>query len=131
MLSRRAEKALSLLGLAGAEVSVLITGDRKMRALNRDYRGIDRTTDVLSFAMSEAGAGEVAGGPMPLGDIVISAPKAALQAEEAGHSTDDEMTFLLVHGLLHLAGFDHETNAADKRRMFKKQDELIGKLKGL
>lgn len=101
-----------------------------MRSLNRAYRGIDATTDVLSFAMSEAGAGVPGASgadapPVMLGDIVISAPRAVLQAAEAGHSTDEEMTFLLVHGILHLAGYDHETNASDKRRMFRKQGEII------
>lgn len=128
------------MGLQDAELCVLITGDRKMRALNREYRGKDTTTDVLSFpaltgeevvAIGRAG-GPVEGGgpPVMLGDIVISAPKAAAQAAERGHTLEDEMVFLLAHGILHLAGYDHETGEQDSRRMFRKQRELVARMKG-
>ncbi len=122
--------ALSSLGLDGAELGILVVGDRKMRALNREYRGMDRTTDVLSFSMleGEGGRGALKGGedmPLMLGDVVISAPKALAQAEMLGHSLEREMDFLLVHGILHLAGYDHERSKADERRMIKKQKELM------
>jgi len=141
MVKKYAETALSSLGYEGAELSVLITGDRRMRTLNRDYRGIDRTTDVLSFSMLDAaqagkwGTGNTGvagwqartgdGPPVVLGDIVISAPKAAAQAKEAGHPLSDEVCFLLVHGILHLVGYDHETGEADKRKMERKQEALL------
>jgi probable rRNA maturation factor len=122
------------MGLEGAELSVLVVGDRKMRALNREYRGMDRTTDVLSFSMleGEGGGGSLMGGedmPLVLGDVVISAPMAASQAEALGHSLEREMIFLLVHGILHLAGYDHERSKADERKMLKKQRELMELLK--
>lgn len=140
VLRKAAQSALSSLGSGDAELSLLITGDRKMRALNRAYRGLDRTTDVLSFSISggspakrgapgkrPAGAKSpsVDGPPAVLGDIVISAPKAKAQADELGHSLEDELLFLLVHGILHLMGYDHEAGVEEKRRMEKKQRELI------
>ncbi len=119
-------KALSSLGCADAELSILITGDGKMRRLNRQWRGIDRTTDVLSFSMLEGvGAAESGNAPLVLGDIVISAPRALAQAVEAGHSLEEELLFLLAHGILHILGYDHEKGANEKRRMEKKQKELL------
>jgi rRNA maturation RNase YbeY len=99
-----------------------------MRTLNSQWRGIDRTTDVLSFPMLDSS--ELAGAmtsriPTILGDIVISAPKAERQARLIGHSLEREMTFLMVHGLLHLAGYDHETGEADEARMIARQRELM------
>ena len=105
-----------------------------MRALNRRYRGLDSTTDVLSFSMLEGGqtgrgaADKVraaAGPPVVLGDVVISAPKAAAQALEAGHSTLDEMLALLVHGILHLIGYDHESGPAERRKMKRRERDLL------
>ena len=119
------------MGLGDAELGVLVVGDRKMRALNHLYRGMDRTTDVLSFSMleGEGGTGGFKGGggdvPLMLGDVVISAPMAASQAEALGHSLEREMVFLLIHGMLHLMGYDHERSKADERKMLKKQRELI------
>lgn len=95
------------------EVHLLLTGDEEIRELNRQFRGIDRPTDVLSFPLWEPGSepwnlpGEQE--PEPLGDIVISVETAARQAEEYGHSLQREVAFLFVHGLLHLWGFDHQT----------------------
>ncbi|MHB8174651.1 MAG: rRNA maturation RNase YbeY, partial [Nitrospirota bacterium] len=89
-------KALSSLGYQDAELSILITGDRKMRSLNRQWRGMDSTTDVLSFSMLEGdGLARASDAPIVLGDIVISAPKALAQALEAGHPLEDELLFLL------------------------------------
>jgi probable rRNA maturation factor len=121
------------MGLDGAELGVLVVGDRKMREMNREYRGMDRTTDVLSFSMLEGEGGRdamkgAADVPLILGDVVISAPTAAAQAEALGHSLEREMVFLLVHGILHLTGYDHERSKADERKMLKKQKELIALL---
>ncbi len=119
-------KALSHLGCADAELSILVTGDTKMRRLNRQWRGIDKTTDVLSFSMLEGdGIASAKDAPLVLGDIVISAPRALAQAVEAGHSLEEEMLFLLVHGILHIMGYDHESGGIEKQRMEGKQKELL------
>jgi len=112
-----------------------------MRSLNREYRGLDRTTDVLSFPVYEGGPDEVRralkeelalkGGPPPaLGDIVISASKSAAQAAERGHGLMDEMVFLLVHGVLHLAGYDHEKGPEAARAMTRKHNDLVRRIGG-
>jgi probable rRNA maturation factor len=133
MLRKAAGEALSLLGLTDAEVSVLVTGDRKMRTLNRCFRGKDDTTDVLSFP---AGPVEgirrrqcAAGPPAVLGDVVISAPRAMAQADRHGHTFERELVFLLVHGILHLAGYDHEKGPSEDRAMRRKQREFMARLK--
>ena len=119
-------RILSLLEQTKAELSIMFVGDRRMKQLNTQYRGIRKTTDVLSF---EAGI------PMPveidkvLGDIVISVPKAEAQAEEYGTGFYDEITRLLIHGTLHLLGYDHEQTASMARKMIKKEEELIDAIK--
>lgn len=97
-----------------------------MKRLNARYRGIDRSTDVLSFPMYD---GKRRGDPLLLGDIVICVPKAALQAAEHRVRLYDELLRLLVHGLLHLLGHDHERNAVRRKRMEKKERELLNALK--
>jgi probable rRNA maturation factor len=109
---RRAAAMLAVLALQEAEVSIVLTGDDQIHILNRDYRGKDRPTDVLAFAMREGELGELAG-PV-LGDVVISVPTARRQAEERGAAPLDEVTMLLAHGLLHLLGWDHDTAAKDR-----------------
>lgn len=98
-----------LYGALDAEVSVTLTNDAHIHALNRDYRGVDRPTDVLSFALTESEEPEIfdAPGGVVLGDLVISLERAAAQAEEYGHSFLRELSFLTVHGMLHLLGYDH------------------------
>lgn len=96
------------------EVSVLFCGDARMRVLNRDYRGKACTTDVLSFTM-----GEEAEGRLQAGDVVISRDRARRDAVRDGMTIREKVTELLAHGLLHLAGHDHETDA-DARRMDRK-----------
>lgn len=95
---------------APAELSLLVTDDAEMREINRQYRGVDDSTDVLSFSLID-GPGD--GPPAPdgllrLGDIVISYERAALQARDAGHSLAQELRELFLHGLLHILGYDHE-----------------------
>lgn len=97
-----------------------------MRSLNRRYRGKDRTTDVLSFALREGMFPHIQ--PTVLGDIVISVPAASRQATEAGHPLSREIERLLVHGLLHLLGYNHERGPHEARRMQRKELQL---LKGL
>lgn len=105
---RRAEKMLARLNLGPRELSVLLTDDRRIHRLNRDYRSKDRPTDVLAFAMDE---GDGRGADELLGDVVISLETAARQAAERGREPLDEVTHLLAHGLLHLVGYDHQTDA--------------------
>jgi len=102
-LRRRIEALAARHSTAGAEVTVVIVGDRAMRTLNRRWRKQDRPTDVLSFSLRDA----TPDGRHTLGDIVIAAPTAARQAKAGGHGLDREMETLAVHGFLHLVGFDH------------------------
>jgi probable rRNA maturation factor len=101
------EDLFTHLGLGSVEVDVLITDDDRMRALNRQYRDRDQTTDVLSFP---SGARALPALPRHLGDIVISAQRARRQAAEIGHGLSRELRFLALHGVLHLLGYDHETD---------------------
>ena len=111
------------------EISLLLTDNEHIHELNREYRGKDAATDVLSFAMEEGeDFAAVPGEPRLLGDIVISRQRAAEQAESYGHSTDREEAFLFIHGLLHLLGYDHERSAEDEREMFALQDKIINSL---
>jgi len=97
-----------------------------MRTLNRRYRGKDRATDVLSFSLREGSFPHVQ--PEVLGDIVIAVPTAARQAAEAGHPLAREIEFLLVHGLLHLLGYDHERGPAEARRMKRRELQLLKRI---
>ncbi len=120
-------------GLGEFEVSVLITDDNGIHELNRDFRGIDRKTDVLSFPMLEYESEEkpsedtVAEAENILGDIVISLETAVAQAEEYGHGVLREICFLTVHSMLHLFGYDHEEEA-DRQKMRRKEEYFLDKL---
>lgn len=102
------------------EVSVSFVGDEEIHELNRDYRGIDRTTDVLSFPMDDEFTNM-------LGDIVININKVIEQAKEYGHSEKREISYLTVHSTLHLMGFDHEEEE-DKKEMRAVEDRVMEKL---
>jgi probable rRNA maturation factor len=115
------------------EVVVTLVNNERIHELNREYRGVDRPTDVLSFAMNEPGEGEMEiyldesdmeEFPNMLGDIIISLPKAQEQAEDFGHSLERELGFLVVHGFLHLLGYDHGTEEEEKE-MFSRQEEVL------
>lgn len=112
----------------GAEVGISFVDNERIRIINRDYRGKDKPTDVISFALEEKGEGEVeiVGADIPplLGDIIISIPKAKEQAKEYGHSFMRELGFLAVHGFLHLLGYDHKTEEEEKV-MFSKQKDIL------
>ena len=120
-LNRFLAEATAALGLAG-EVSVLLTGDEQLRAMNRQFRGLDKPTDVLSFpALPEAANGGQGG------DLAISLETAAIQAADHGHTVQMEVKVLILHGLLHLAGYDHERDRGQMRRretMLRKQFAL-------
>ena len=105
-LERVAGAAMAHLEVDDRELSVLLTNDAGIHPLNRDWRGKDRPTDVLSF--SQMDSVDVPGAPRLLGDVVISVETARRQAEERGHELARELTVLLVHGIVHLAGYDHE-----------------------
>ncbi|NMO94826.1 rRNA maturation RNase YbeY [Paenibacillus lemnae] len=123
-------------GVEDGEVDLTFVDNKQIHELNRDYRGIDRPTDVLSFAMNEEHdeeltiiydmdehdeLGEV---PEILGDIVISVPQAKLQSEEFGHSLERELGFLFVHGFLHLLGYDHQDEDSESEMMAKQETVL-------
>ena len=154
---RIAEAILGCLGREDAELSVAFVGDERMRELNRQWRGKDSTTDVLSFSQIEDFAGdlEIPGGhsdptgelfepgeesngdepesgdeseaPAMLGDVVISVPVLERQAADGGWTVDEELARLLLHGVLHLLGFDHEEDA-DARRMRAEEGRLVAAL---
>ena len=112
-----------------AEVSLTLVDDEQIHVLNRDYRSVDRPTDVISFALEEGDEPAIIGGPaeMLLGEIVISMETALRQAAEYGHSLEREVAFLALHGMLHLLGYDHMTQE-DEKRMFDKQTEILAAL---
>ena len=109
-LNRFLACATEALGLTG-EFSVLLTGDERLRALNLQFRGLDKPTDVLSFPALPEAAKSSQGG-----DVAISLETAAAQAAEHGHPLQVEVKILILHGLLHLAGYDHERDRGQMRR---------------
>lgn len=111
-----------------AEISITFTDNDGIQRLNRDFRGLDRPTDVLSFPLTDYEAvdtplaDELCGS---LGDVVLSLERAREQAEEYGHSLDREIAFLTVHSMLHLLGYDHETGEEDELDMRRRQSEIL------
>lgn len=106
------------------ELSCIIVDDNKIHEINRDYRQIDKSTDVISFAMEDNDQYYVAGMPRSLGDIFISIDHAKTQAKDYGHSLKREMCFLFTHGFLHLLGYDH-MNEDDEKEMFDLQKQIL------
>lgn len=121
---RAAQAVLLAVGEPQAELSLELVGDGRMRRLNRIYRRNNRTTDVLAFAMREA--------PSPcrrlLGDVVISVPTAMRQAKKAGRPLNEELASLLVHGVLHLCGYDHEKSRGEALRMKRRETAVLRSL---
>jgi probable rRNA maturation factor len=112
------------LGYHDSELSVAIVGDRGIRRINRDYLGKDRPTNVISFSMLEGEFGSLHASL--LGDVVISVDTAAREAEDGGTSLHGRLCFLLLHGILHLTGYDHERSGeAEARRMERKERDLF------
>ena len=117
------EFALEKLNIENSTFSVILTDDEEVHYLNKTYRNIDRTTDVLSFALNDNGAFP---GPVNvLGDIFISIPKMKEQAIEYSHSEKRELSFLALHGLLHLVGYDHTKGPKEEEEMFGLQKEIL------
>ena len=122
------ETALSYLHIEDdVEVSCIIVDDEKIHEINREYRHIDRSTDVISFALEDSDQFYVEGMPRSLGDIFISYDHAKAQAKEYGHSLKREMCFLMTHGILHLLGYDHMCEE-DEKEMFGIQKEILNLL---
>lgn len=96
----------------GRDLTVTLSNDRRLRALNRQYRGKDKPTDVLSFPYDEEGG--------PIGDVIISVERAATQAAERGHSAQRELEILTLHGVLHVTGYDHESDDGTMDRIEKR-----------
>lgn len=118
-----AETALASENAMDRYASIVLTDDRVIHCCNRDYRGVDRPTDVLSFPADE-GESLLAPPDGFLGDIMISVPRAAQQGAELGHSTERELAFLTVHGILHLLGYDH-IDPKDEERMLARQRAIM------
>ena len=116
------------------DICVIITDDENIHELNLEHREVDRPTDVLSFPMMELSPGQKIevnpleldeSGAVMLGDIVISLDRAKAQAEEYGHSVEREISFLTVHGMLHLLGSDHELGEEEEKLHFSRQEEIL------
>ncbi len=122
-----ASNILSLINQSMAELSILFVGDKKMLELNSLYRGKNKTTDVLSFEARIPV--EVRDAHDILGDIVISVPRAAAQANAADIDFYDELRRLLIHGILHLSGYDHEVSPYMAGKMRKKEREIYNAIK--
>jgi len=123
-----ARRILSASGCPDAELSILIVSDQEIRGINRDYLQRDKPTNVISFAMQEGEGSGVQ--PDLLGDIVISADTAARDAAEAGLPLESELFFLLLHGILHLLGYDHERGTEeDARRMEAREREIFASIR--
>jgi len=138
-LESTAEQALISEGVSpDAEMGLVITGQERIRELNRSYLGKDRPTDVLAFAMSSTGEKlEVDSPPfvtppdgvLHLGEVIISYPQAVIQAEEHHHSIKRELAILTVHGVLHLLGYDDE-QPEPRQRMKARENEILSQIEG-
>ena len=125
-LRRVSREVLAAQGVAAAEMGLVIADEETMQRLNRDYRGIDATTDVLAFSLQEASSADEAfvtppDGLTHLGEVIICHPQAQRQALEQGHSLDRELAILLIHGILHLLRYDHETPEQEPRMRAEEQ----------
>jgi probable rRNA maturation factor len=120
------KKILSVLGCEDAEISIVIVDDEEITRLNRLYFQRQGPTNVISFPMQGGKTEEIQ--PQILGDVVISADTARRQASAAGIETEEEILFLLVHGILHLVGYDHEGPAAERREMEAKERGVFREL---
>lgn len=125
-MKQAAQSALKLKGASSCEVSILLTGDDEIRRLNHQYRSINAPTDVLSFSYQDSlnASPSTPGLVEPLGDIMISVDAAKLQAQNYGHSLQEELNLLVIHGILHLLGYD-DVSESDARIMRDKEQEAL------
>ncbi|MBP8082627.1 MAG: rRNA maturation RNase YbeY [Spirochaetes bacterium] len=121
-------KTLKQLTLDNVSVSIIVSDNEFIKKINADYRKKDYPTDVISFAYREQPFPEIKEENEVLGDIYISAEKAKEQAEEIGHSLSDEFARLLVHGILHLIGYDHEKGKKEEKRMQEMEDYILERI---
>lgn len=126
-IGRIAEFLLQQLNTKGMELSVALVSDRKIAELNRTYLGRSRPTDVLAFSQIEGEGGRFH--PGFLGDVVISMETAAKQANEQGIRLEEELDLLLVHGILHLLGYEHTKGRTEATRMLRKQGVLLKRVR--
>lgn len=125
-LLRWARQILSLLKLDHAEMGIILVNNRQIRVYNRDYRKKDQPTDVLSFPMREGIGGELH--PGFLGDVMISLERSAEEAILYGRSRREQLLILLIHGVLHLLGYDHERSPKEERRMQRRERLLFKRI---
>jgi probable rRNA maturation factor len=118
-----ASETLAILALENSEISIVLENNEQIRKLNKDYRGLDEPTDVLSFSFNELDPDT---GSNYLGDVIISTQKVKKQALDQGHSIKKELVTLIIHGILHLAGYDHSTEKEEKE-FFDLQNEILEK----
>ena len=124
IIEKVVNKAFEIERVKNASCSIIIVDNTFIHKLNKEYRGIDRVTDVISFALEDDKSMVIPDNIRLLGDIYISLDKAKEQAREYGHSLERELCFLSIHGLYHLLGYDHESKEEEKI-MFKKQEEVL------
>jgi len=134
LLNRVAEMSLEMEGFkTPSEISFLLVDDERIREINKDYRGIDKATDVLSFPIVDMCEGKILSDEgdidpdenlLILGDIVISLETVIVQAEKYGHSFERELAFLATHGMFHLLGYDHQDESSEKL-MLEKQEQVL------
>ena len=122
------KKCLKMEQVKNASFNVILTDNKNIKNINKEYRNIDKETDVISFALEDEKEEQNLLKERLLGDIYISVDKAMSQAKEYGHSLKRELSFLAVHGLLHLLGYDH-MNKDDEKIMFSKQELILGERK--
>lgn len=128
-IRRDMQRIMKILDVCEKEVSLVFTDNNGIRDINRDYLQRDRPTNVISFAINEGQFSNV--NPQLLGDVIISVERALSDADEGNIPFDDELAFLMIHGLLHLIGYDHEGgNERDALLMKEKEQELFSALKG-
>jgi probable rRNA maturation factor len=123
MVRKIATETLNALVCPNAELSISLVSDKKITELNRDYLQRSRPTDVLAFSMHEGEFGQI--NPNLLGDVVVSIETARAQAEKQGCGFNEELCLLVVHGILHLVGFDHEGSRLAAKKMREKEQELV------
>lgn len=136
LIKKAASRALNAEGVdRPCIISVMLTDEEGIRAVNREFRGIDRATDVLSFPLNELTPGEfdpeqcevdLDSGAILLGDMMISLPRCESQGEEFGHGFEREIQYLTVHSVLHLLGYDHVDEGEQKRQMRAREKEIMG-----
>ena len=125
------EKIGEMYALKNAEVSITLTNDAQIHEINKNYRHVDKPTDVISFALQESVEPLITDGPVidMLGDIIISVERARIQASDYGHSLRRELVFLTVHGMLHLLGYDHQEE--NERHEMEEEQRRIMKILGI